>query len=395
MKNIIMIVICSTLAWSCNKRKIEDINNLSSSINITVPTKEVGELNFIENAEFIFLDKEYLIGKIGRLLVHNNNIYIHDELTEKIVVYTLKGKFLFAIESQGKGPNEYLKITDFTIDRLNNNILIMDANLHKVLTYSISKKDFIDVKGFIFHPTAFAWHNNKMFFFNPYTFNYAQDDKYRYSLIVTTANYKNEEKFFKVSENMGNFRSNPNRKGFFYGDNLYFLNRFEFVIYSLTDDFVKKHCDIQFANNDDYLPALNDAIKRGTRNTERYKNCAKDIRNYCENCDFITFEYSKADKLYSLIFSKKINKVIYHSSNSKITTPSLLKKNIPIFKFPEYIYDNSFISIIPFAYINHITKDKKSIKLIEENLEDKKILNGFEDYDINCNPVLAIYHFNE
>jgi len=278
-----LLILCCVTLFGCNQAKNESTISNIVSYQIDVPLEHIGDDNFIKSAEYIFLNQEYLIGKISRILFFEDVIYIHDETTDRLIAFSRQGKYLFKIDEKGKGPMEYLKLTDFTIDKDEKLILIYDSYGHKLLKFSLDEHKFVEEQTIDFHPTAFAWKDNYLYFYNPYTINYPRDEKYHYSLIVLSDDLKNEKRYFKINENMGSFLSNSNRKGFFYGKGLYFLNRFENVVYSLNKDSIYTYCEINFQNNEDFDSALDDAISKGTRDTERYNQCASDIRDFCVN----------------------------------------------------------------------------------------------------------------
>ncbi len=389
----ILIILCFVVLIGCNQSINESKLANTVSYEIEVPLEQIGDDSFIESAEYIFLAQEYLIGKIGRILFFENVIYIHDEMTDRLVAFSRNGKYLFKIDKKGKGPMEYLKLTDFTIDEDRRFILIYDSYGHKLLKFSIDEHKFVEEQTIDFHPTAFAWNENALFFYNPYTINYPTENKYHYSLIVMSDELKNEKRYFKISKNLGSFMSNPNRKGFFYGKGLYFLNRFGNVVYSLTKDSIYPHFEINFQNNEDFDSALDDAISKGTRDTDRYNQCASEIQNYCENEDLITFNYKRNSKLYSVIFSKQKKEIVYHSFSHAVTSLSLNRDNIPVFIFPSYANENYFISELPFKLLSLLLNNKKFIESMDEKITDKDLINKFKKFDENSNPVLILSKF--
>jgi len=389
----ILLILCFVTFIGCNQTINESKLSDTISYEIEVPLGQIGNDNFIKSAEYILLDQEYLIGKIGRILFFENVIYIHDEMTDRLIAFSRKGKYLFKIDEKGKGPMEYLKLTDFTIDKVGKFILIYDSYGHKILSFSIDEHKFVEEQTIDFHPTAVAWNENSLFFYNPYTINYPREDKYHYSLIVMSDELKSEKRYFKISENLGSFMSNPNPKGFFYGKGLYFLNRFENVVYSLTKDSIYTYCEINFQNNEDFDSALDDAISKGTRDTERYNQCASDIQNFCENENLITFNYKRNSKQHSVIFSKQKNEIVYHSFSHAITSLSLNSDNIPVFTFPSFASENYFISELSFELLNLLLNNKKFIESMDEKITDKDLINKFKKFDANSNPVLILSKF--
>lgn len=391
----LLLIVSMAILLGCNDPQAESEITDSGLYKINVPLEEFGNDNYVESVKYIFLDQEYLIGRIGRVLFFNNKIYIHDEMAGHLVVFSNEGKYLFHINNKGRGPMEYIKLTDFTIDGNKKVILIYDSYGHKILTFSIDKHKFVDEKKIDFHPIAFAWGADHLYFYNPYTINYPRNEKYHYSLIRTNPELKGEKRYFKVDEKMGSFLSNPNPKGFFYGNSLYFQNRFENVIYKLNKENVDAHCEILFAENSDYKHAVEDAISKGTRNTDRYHNCAAEIMKYCENKYFITFKYSRNKKIYYVIFSKDANKVIYHKSKLELSPISSMEKGIPFIVFPSYSNNDIFVSHIPNELMMYFRKDKIFIQSLEENIKDLQLIAKIRKYDANSNPVLAFYKFSQ
>ena len=348
----ILIILCFLILIGCNRSINESKLSNSVSYKIEVPLEQIGGDTFVKSAKYIFLEEKYLIGKMGRILMFENVIYIHDEMSDRLIAFSQKGKYLFKIDKKGKGPMEYLNLTDFTIDENGKFILIYDSFAHKLLKFSIEERKFVGEQTIGFHPIAFAWKEKSLFFYNPYTINYPRENQYHFSLIVLSEALKNEKRYFKIGKELGGFMSDPNRKGFFYGNGLFFLNRFDNVVYSLTKDSIYPHCQISFQNNEDFDSALDDAISKGTRDTDWYKRCASEIQHYCESENQITFNYLRDSKLYSVIFSKKSNEVVYHNISHVITSPSMFSENIPLFIFPSYVNKNYFISELPFEWLN-------------------------------------------
>ncbi|KAF0235563.1 MAG: hypothetical protein FD181_3427 [Prolixibacteraceae bacterium] len=389
----ILIILCFLILIGCKQSINESKLSNSVSYKIEVPIEQIGSDNFVKSAEYIFLEEKYLIGKMGRILMFENVIYIHDEMSDRLIAFSPKGKYLFKIDEKGKGPMEYLNLTDFTIDENGKFILIYDSYGHKLLKFSILQRKFVEEQTMGFHPIAFAWKDNSLFFYNPYTINYPRENQYHFSLIVLSEVLKNEKRYFKISKELGSFMSNPNRKGFFYGDGLFFLNRFDNVVYSLTKDSIYPHCQINFENNEDFDSALDDAISKGTRDTDWYKRCASEIQHYCESENVITFNYLRDSKLYSVIFSKQTNEIVYHSFSHAIISPSMFSENIPVFIFPSYVNKNYFISELPFELLNLLLKNKKFIESFDEKITDKELIEKFKNYDENSNPVLIFSEF--
>jgi len=77
---------------------------------------------------------ESLIGTISKLVIEGERIFIHDRTGDQIVSFDMKGNYLYKISGSGRGPNEYVRIHDFTVN--NDSILIYDNLSMKILMYN-------------------------------------------------------------------------------------------------------------------------------------------------------------------------------------------------------------------------------------------------------------------
>lgn len=88
---------------------------------------------------------ESLIGHIGGVYVFDDFIVIFDNSPQKaILVFDSKGKFVRKIGKLGAGPEEYLNISDFTVDSENREIYIMDQSASKINKYNILSGEFVN-----------------------------------------------------------------------------------------------------------------------------------------------------------------------------------------------------------------------------------------------------------
>ena len=119
-----------------NDHKIIEVENKFSKAPILF--SEV-----IDSISFIKLEttSKCIIGEIKKVIPYKNKVYIHDSKTKSILCFNPKGEFLKKIKAIGKGPGEYLKISEFFIS--NDKIHIYDAMLRKILLYS-TEGEFIE-----------------------------------------------------------------------------------------------------------------------------------------------------------------------------------------------------------------------------------------------------------
>lgn len=93
---------------------------------------------YVDTLFVVPLSNEHLVAEITKMRVHEDRIFIFDERAQAMTIFDLQGNFINAIDRKGKGPGEYVKIADFTLDTDAESILILDQFNRKILAYSFS-----------------------------------------------------------------------------------------------------------------------------------------------------------------------------------------------------------------------------------------------------------------
>lgn len=78
-----------------------------------------------------------LIGLISQVVYHKEKFYLLDIRTQQIFCFDQAGRFKFKISAQGRGPGEYHYITHLNIDTFNEQLLVLDSFLQRVLVFSL------------------------------------------------------------------------------------------------------------------------------------------------------------------------------------------------------------------------------------------------------------------
>lgn len=90
---------------------------------------------------------ESLIGRIDKVIYHDNRIYVMDQvLSKSVLAFNSDGKYLFNIGNNGKGPGEYDEPNDIAIDQFSNKIMIWCNNNRKILSYYFDGTFFEEIK---------------------------------------------------------------------------------------------------------------------------------------------------------------------------------------------------------------------------------------------------------
>lgn len=133
MKNILTVcftIVILTIIAACNNHSNDDQN--IDNIDLNVKDLDSLELNRVFSLNrYIPLETniESAITMIDKIIIHDSIIYVLDRFhSKKLAAFDMKGKFLFQVSKQGRGPGEYGYIFDFTIK--NNIIYLLDDRSH-------------------------------------------------------------------------------------------------------------------------------------------------------------------------------------------------------------------------------------------------------------------------
>ncbi len=91
---------------------------------------------FLDSVRYIPLETldSCLVGNLYKILRWNDFYYLRD-LQGNLYLYTTHGQFVRKIGKQGRGPEEYTALCDFTVDPANGDIYLL--TLGKVMVYSL------------------------------------------------------------------------------------------------------------------------------------------------------------------------------------------------------------------------------------------------------------------
>jgi len=134
---IVLIVILQSCEYSENNKTTLKTINLNGKIN-----DELKISNTCSEVDYIKLEtnNKCLIGRIQRLIIHKNKIYILDSTTNSIFVFNMTGNFEFKINNVGKGSGQYTSIREFAVNEYNKTIDIYDERKRAILVYDLQGK---------------------------------------------------------------------------------------------------------------------------------------------------------------------------------------------------------------------------------------------------------------
>lgn len=243
------------LVFSCNEKPASLAINPSKKLNLDI-SEQINYLkkgHWIINLEsdfkesvffeeyfdvhqFVFIDDQFLVGNIEKLIYFEDRFFFYDKISETIFCINMHGEVLWTITNQGEGPNEYQKISDFDLDFNLDELHLWDAKSQKVLVFNTSNSNLLKVNQNHSFGSAFIAMNNRYFF---YPLGYYDEDQAFNILVSDRENnligralpfepfdYDNsflqEKSFSKSSHNTFHFSRKFNDTLYYYGnDTLY------------------------------------------------------------------------------------------------------------------------------------------------------------------------------
>lgn len=349
MKSKIILLLISLITISCIQKVDTKMAN-APEIVINVPNikqfKTDNSLDIdIESSnlkfEHIQLDDNFLIGKISRLLIINNNYIIHDNIKDVVAIFDSTGIFVKQIGNKGRGPNEYLSITHIDYDRFNNCIEIFDDANRKMFIYNI-QGDLIKTINTPYNFLSFVKVSDGYFVYSTFEINQGKFNLLHLdnNLKKIKSTYFKSNHFFDRQSYSNNFTTIENEVYFRYG-----LNN---IIYKIENSEVYPYLLIDFKEKGINYPTISELNNSLTYEASVYKKnfpYIGNVGNLLANKNFIMFTFSELSRTQVPQYYGKFDKIekntsFYHGTSSHY----LLSGYYPIY------LDNDCIIYINYPY---------------------------------------------
>jgi hypothetical protein len=166
-------------------------NNMADKfIDVTeISSDNFSMTDIIDSSYFIPLEAndESLIKAIDKIVFDYDKIFVLDKQgNNKILVFDRQGKFVSSIGKIGKGPGEYIEISDFCLDTQDKMIYLL-CERRRLMLYNYNG-DFVEQKNVDFHAAKMEYSNEHFYFIG--------DQQDFFNLLVTDINFKIIDKFF-------------------------------------------------------------------------------------------------------------------------------------------------------------------------------------------------------
>lgn len=343
---------------------------------------------FVDELKYIPLETslECLLGQdISKIEIFDEKIFVSDY--KHIYIFDMKGKFLFKVAKQGKGPGEYQSkgFQDFLINRDDKNIVIFDLFTKRLITYGFDGS-FLFEKKISFMPGPSEWISKNTFTVFNMGYTYEElpwTDIYFLDLQGKTVN-KNQFKYEK--DKKYGFTVFPALFYTFEGKTRY-KNPYQELIYEIGSNYSLSpvyYLDYGVYKSkselDEFKININ-AKKEVTVHTNPQSSEKIGVTRLAETKDYLHICYVHKDEKQYGVYDKKMQK-FYRVFDEKFESYGFSDDMLGGIPFvPKSITSDYLVSYVQaYSLIESLQKNDKNTKL-------KDILSKIKEGD---NPVLII-----
>lgn len=353
---IINLALIGLFISSCNNKNHETASNsalylvdldeikLEDTIHISSYFKSVTPIVLETN-------EGCLIKKIDNIQIIDSLIFILDRDMKNLFCFNQSGKFLRKIGNRGAGPDEYMDLSDFTIDTQEGKIYFLDNYSQNIKVYdfggtwlsSFNYKSEKEGKS-----DQIQYVNNSLYLdFQPVNISSKKDAPLLYKINCDNGDF--ESSLLSANKNnLGWKQLIFSDDGVFYGrtsENTVYIPLFSSTIFSLRDD-VSPYLSLHSKNfiSESELKEIDMSDQMSLFKLDN-SNKVLSILSYRETDNYIFITY-KMGKVYDMIFSKKdgqarlcnwiFDDLVYKSRDVSVTHYSYSSDTKGIYKMIRY-----------------------------------------------------------
>jgi hypothetical protein len=318
-------------------------------INVENFRKSINASDLIAEFKYIPLEtnKKSLIGYYNKILIHDEKIYIMDDLSaQAILIFDMQGRFLGKIGEKGGAPDEFYQLAGMSIDRKQQQLLVYDNRKRVMMYYTLDGK-FIrrEAVPFSFYGSFAIEPSSGMIVSvtNKSARNTHLEKLDDYRLIYTDSVGNIKKTAFEYDDNAD--LPIAWSEIFENGKELLFYPQFQNKLYSVTDSTVNVKYEIKFsADVNQYDPDKLFSFQNIDAFNDYWYRVTKLDTRVAEN----------ATHLYFMLSDKKERVYCFYDKQTKnvIATKDVIFSDNWIINFPViYAYNDLFIATVMPGFI--------------------------------------------
>ncbi len=153
------VILFQPFLFGCNHIESKESPQGFQVIKLDYHNPALSSIPEFSKIRFIPLEtsNDVLIGAINKIVVTKNRFYIVDAFSaECVFIFNLEGKLISKIKAKGKGPGEYTYIAGFAYDPYNNELVLVDCFLKKVIRYDLDG-NYLSEQFYEFRPQSIGF----------------------------------------------------------------------------------------------------------------------------------------------------------------------------------------------------------------------------------------------
>ena len=395
VKNILLLLILFVFSCS-NSQKEFSLTGADYIIDLDGKKEESIPLStYFKTARTIILEtnKDCLIGHINGLQAFDGCIYVHDMLdANSLFVFDMNGRFIRKIGNKGKGPGEYMRVSDFTLDTENKFIFLLDYE-QRVHKYHLDGTYINTITPKMQHTNAFSiqYYRNKLYL-SVKAFDPTPDDYMLLEVNPDDGTILSES--LPVKDNKGWTRSSFSDRSSFISrssDPPLYTQLFMDCIVTIGAE-IKPYIELKSQN----LTTFNDLenLPYDRDDPMKFFNALRNfskiyfLKNYMESNDFIIFSYSNG--------SMDNRTAIYHKKTGSVKVIKKFHNDLIFGKDNNVLFGMSIFSDTKGAYEIIQQSTIETIQELIRNEEAPPRLDKVDEFmklNEESNPVILYYEF--
>lgn len=398
MKKIIFLVCFTQFVISCTETnksfQQRDTPYVSVSIKLDEISSEVlYQDSLVKNVFYIIpqATENSLISQYDKILVCGDTLFILEKssIQHKIFAFSSKGRFLFSIDGNGRGPYEYQEINDFYVNLKDKYIGILSAS--KILKYDFNGNvlGLIDLSNY--YVDRIAYSNDFLCANTRPVDNY---NKICYSFALFSSDGDLQYMDCPETRRMLTFSYRKENYLSCNSSYVYFNPLNSDTIYEVHPKYLSPKYILNFGNYKTPSEIVNKYVTANDPNgliNSDYNHMG--ISDFCMTEDYVIFKYLIGKSVKMAIYSNNSNKIIYCDRFWKCD--SYLNTLIGVKK-----YDNKrFYSITSISDALRIKQNEEILGILDDQSKfDKNRLeryNAIKDLTVNDNDVITIFELQD
>lgn len=383
----IVLVLSASIFVSCkDKDKIAEGNNQIIHFDVSgwtnnhkIPWTVISKLKFIP----LETNANCIMGEPRKLCLHNNKFYLTDMgVNKRIFIFNTSGNYLGSIGSYGKGPGEFINLTDFFINKTQNQLFVLDNDQRKVIVYDLQTAKFLYDFKITFSAHDFAMiDDNKLVFYSKVPQNKSGKS---FSIAIMNLDDKSYN-WFLAQDELDTSLSGIN--SIFQSFNTYYAPYLKDIVYRITSNSIEPAILFNFGQNK--LPE--ERLKDFRKNPRIILDLLKErkdwiygIENVLETDKFLTFNLEVSRNTVIVIYSKETGSFFYGNQYEDL-----------LGVFPQFINiaasENEF-----YGFINSYFFVRGKDKILQQNnwILKEEYLKAINSIQEESNPVIISIEYN-